>query len=67
MWPRLVASKILKKRLGSNNFVADIPNISDDSEEFLVESIPPKFDDHHQKSLSSNHILAHHNETQTYK
>lgn len=23
MWPRLVASKILNKRLGSNNFVAD--------------------------------------------
>ncbi|KAJ0629099.1 putative Endonuclease/exonuclease/phosphatase superfamily [Helianthus annuus] len=25
MWPRLVASKLLKKTLGSNNFVADIP------------------------------------------
>nr|GMD21813.1 type IV inositol polyphosphate 5-phosphatase 9 [Ipomoea batatas] len=67
MWPRLVASKILKKRLGSNNFVADIPSISDDSEEFLVEAIPPRFDDDHQKSLSSNHILAHHEETQSYK
>nr|GMD26548.1 type IV inositol polyphosphate 5-phosphatase 9 [Ipomoea batatas] len=67
MWPRLVASKILKKRLGSNNFVADIPSISDDSEEFLVEAIPPRFDDDHQKSLSSNHILAHHQETQSYK
>nr|GLL32823.1 type IV inositol polyphosphate 5-phosphatase 9 isoform X2 [Ipomoea trifida] len=66
MWPRLVASKILKKRLGSNNFVADIPSISDDPEEFLVETIPPRFDDDHQKSLSSNHILAHHQETQSY-
>ncbi|KAL8157661.1 type IV inositol polyphosphate 5-phosphatase 9-like [Apium graveolens] len=25
MWPRLVASKILRKTLGSNNFVADFP------------------------------------------
>ncbi|KAE8705420.1 Type I inositol 1,4,5-trisphosphate 5-phosphatase CVP2 [Hibiscus syriacus] len=25
MWPRLVANKILRKRLGSNNFVADFP------------------------------------------
>ncbi|KAI3796272.1 hypothetical protein L1987_38939 [Smallanthus sonchifolius] len=25
MWPRLVASKLLRKTLGSNNFVADIP------------------------------------------
>ena len=31
MWPRLVASKILKKRLlGSNNFVADFPSDSSD-------------------------------------
>ncbi|PSR90976.1 Type IV inositol polyphosphate 5-phosphatase [Actinidia chinensis var. chinensis] len=26
MWPMLVASKILGKRIGSNNFVADFPN-----------------------------------------
>ncbi|CAA7043736.1 unnamed protein product [Microthlaspi erraticum] len=25
MWPRLVANKILRKRVGSNNFVADFP------------------------------------------
>ncbi|GMI75244.1 Inositol Polyphosphate Phosphatidylinositol 5-phosphatase9 [Hibiscus trionum] len=27
MWPRLVASKILGKRLGSSNFVADFPSL----------------------------------------
>ncbi|KAK8526157.1 hypothetical protein V6N12_020638 [Hibiscus sabdariffa] len=29
MWPRLVANKILRKRLGSNNFVADFPRQED--------------------------------------
>ncbi|KAA8532415.1 hypothetical protein F0562_032447 [Nyssa sinensis] len=33
MWPRLIASKILRKRLGSNNFVTDIPS----KEETLLE------------------------------
>lgn len=35
MWPRLVANKILKKRLGSNNFVADIPSNNNNSEALL--------------------------------
>lgn len=35
MWPRLLANKILKKRLGSNNFVADIP--SNNNSEALLE------------------------------
>lgn len=26
MWPTLVANKILRKRLGSSNFVADYPS-----------------------------------------
>jgi len=26
MWPTLVANKILKKRLGSTNFIADYPS-----------------------------------------
>ncbi|XP_047963641.1 type IV inositol polyphosphate 5-phosphatase 9 [Salvia hispanica] len=38
LWPRLVASKIFKKRLGGNNFVADYPT-GDDS--FM--DIPPCF------------------------
>jgi hypothetical protein len=29
MWPRLVANKILRKSLGSNNFVADFPPNTD--------------------------------------
>ncbi|XP_010271141.1 PREDICTED: type IV inositol polyphosphate 5-phosphatase 9 isoform X2 [Nelumbo nucifera] len=33
MWPRLVANKILRKRSGSNNFVADFP----DNTETLLE------------------------------
>ncbi|KAK4484113.1 hypothetical protein RD792_011333 [Penstemon davidsonii] len=37
MWPRLVASKILKKRLGNNNFVADFPNEAN----LLELTVPP--------------------------
>lgn len=29
MWPALVANKILNKRLGSNNFIADYPSYED--------------------------------------
>ncbi|XP_010554268.1 PREDICTED: type IV inositol polyphosphate 5-phosphatase 9-like isoform X2 [Tarenaya hassleriana] len=36
MWPRLVANKILRKRVGSNNFVADFPT---NSEKLLEASI----------------------------
>ncbi|XP_065857335.1 type IV inositol polyphosphate 5-phosphatase 9 [Euphorbia lathyris] len=39
MWPRLVANKILRKRLGSNNFVADFPsNNSEDNIPNLAQS-----------------------------
>ncbi|KAL6190404.1 hypothetical protein ACLB2K_036802 [Fragaria x ananassa] len=49
MWPRLVANKILKKRLGSNNFVADFPSNSEDST-LLLET--PSFDPEKPLSLS---------------
>ncbi|XP_010242089.1 PREDICTED: type IV inositol polyphosphate 5-phosphatase 9-like [Nelumbo nucifera] len=42
MWPRLIANKILRRRLGGNNFVADFP----DNTETLLE-IPSS---HHQSS-----------------
>lgn len=55
MWPRLVANKFLRKRLGSNNFVADFP--SNDEETLL--RIP---------SLEKQQSLSHDNkETQNYK
>ncbi|KAL9457045.1 hypothetical protein AB3S75_006140 [Citrus x aurantiifolia] len=55
MWPRLVANKFLRKRLGSNNFVADFP--SNDEETLL--RIP---------SLDKQQSLSHDNkETQNYK
>ncbi|KAJ8574246.1 hypothetical protein K7X08_026051 [Anisodus acutangulus] len=60
MWPRLVASKVLK-RLGSTNFVADFP--SDDSE--ILLQIPHHFD---KKSLSSDDIiLSDPQEAQNYR
>nr|XP_016514156.1 PREDICTED: type IV inositol polyphosphate 5-phosphatase 9-like isoform X2 [Nicotiana tabacum] len=58
MWPRLVASKVLK-RLGSTNFVADFPSDS----EYLLEI--PHFD---KKSFSSNDIIFNdHEDTQNYR
>ncbi|KAM7463369.1 hypothetical protein LguiA_031490 [Lonicera macranthoides] len=55
MWPKLVASKILRKTLGSNNFVADFPeNTQLSSQEF------PNFDD-------SKSTFTDHQETQNYK
>ncbi|KAA8529880.1 hypothetical protein F0562_034516 [Nyssa sinensis] len=60
MWPRLVASKILRKRLGSNNFVADFPSNTGT----LLE--PPSLDD--EESLRSNTIFNDHGQkTQNYK
>ncbi|KAI7748983.1 hypothetical protein M8C21_033900, partial [Ambrosia artemisiifolia] len=53
MWPRLVASKLLRKTLGSNNFVADIPGNTNsflDLPTLDLESVPsPKIvlTDHH--------------------
>ncbi|KAB1205983.1 Type I inositol 1,4,5-trisphosphate 5-phosphatase CVP2 [Morella rubra] len=52
MWPRLVASKILRKRLGSNNFVTDF---SSNAEAFL--EIPSS----EQSSLSPKTIFNHNN------
>ncbi|KDO60864.1 hypothetical protein CISIN_1g046944mg [Citrus sinensis] len=55
MWPRLVANKFLRKRLGSNSFVADFPS---NDEETLIR-IP---------SLDKQQSLSHDNkETQNYK
>ncbi|XVE91850.1 hypothetical protein REPUB_Repub01dG0046900 [Reevesia pubescens] len=59
MWPRLVANKILRKRSGSNNFVADFPS---NKETNLLEI--PSLD---QRSLSSNTIFNHHKDTHNYR
>ncbi|XP_017224748.1 type IV inositol polyphosphate 5-phosphatase 9 isoform X2 [Daucus carota subsp. sativus] len=53
MWPRLVASKILRKTLGSNNFVADFPSGFEDSSLEL-----PSLDgasEYNPKSISTDH------------
>lgn len=55
MWPRLVANKFLRKRLGSSRFVADFPS---NDEETLIR-IP---------SLDKQQSLSHDSkETQNYK
>ncbi|KAG8498733.1 hypothetical protein CXB51_005096 [Gossypium anomalum] len=54
MWPRLVANKILRKRLGSNNFVADFP----------CNKEIPSLD---RPSLSPNSIFSHHKDTHNYR
>ncbi|KAI8538576.1 hypothetical protein RHMOL_Rhmol09G0114600 [Rhododendron molle] len=50
MWPRLVAGKILRKRLGSNNFVADFPINSIESslydQSLICSKIICNMDDH---------------------
>ncbi|MCD7454410.1 Type IV inositol polyphosphate 5-phosphatase 9 [Datura stramonium] len=63
MWPRLVASKVLK-RLGSTNFVADFPS---DNSEYLLEIPHHHFDTN--KSLSSDDIIFSHHlqEIQNYR
>ncbi|CAL5430428.1 unnamed protein product [Camellia sinensis] len=58
MWPRLVASKILRKRLGSHNFVADFPI----NTETLLEL--PYLE---QESLSSKIIFNDYQDTNNYK
>ncbi|XP_027362438.1 type IV inositol polyphosphate 5-phosphatase 9-like [Abrus precatorius] len=58
MWPALVASKILNKRLGSSNFVADYPS---NTEPLLGITS----DDH--SSLSVKTILNDHEDTQKCK
>lgn len=59
MWPRLIASKLLGKRLGSNNFVADFPSSLDSSLEL------PRMD---LESINSETIFStDHKETHNYK
>jgi len=53
MWPALVANKILNKRVGSTNFIADYP----------AEPLLP----HVHSSLRSRTILNDHKDTQKYK
>ncbi|CAK7326863.1 unnamed protein product [Dovyalis caffra] len=55
MWPRLVANKILGKRLGSNNFVADFPSNVEEASSLLDISTLGR------RSLSDNSILNQHN------
>ncbi|GAB4828687.1 Type IV inositol polyphosphate 5-phosphatase 9 [Ancistrocladus abbreviatus] len=45
MWPELVASKVFKKRLGSNNFVADYPSSGTESLMQSPISDKPSFED----------------------
>ncbi|XP_017220132.1 type IV inositol polyphosphate 5-phosphatase 9 [Daucus carota subsp. sativus] len=61
MWPRLIASKILRKTLGSNNFVADFPS---GLEDYSVEL--PSLD--LESANNSNSIFTDYNkETNNYK
>ncbi|XP_057774034.1 type IV inositol polyphosphate 5-phosphatase 9 [Salvia miltiorrhiza] len=62
MWPRLVASKIFKKRLGSHNFVADYPTAT--GEPFM--EIPPCFN-HKSLTPSATFIKDRDEETRNYK
>ncbi|KAF2316668.1 hypothetical protein GH714_042009 [Hevea brasiliensis] len=59
MWPRLVANKILRKRLGSNNFVADFPS----NKEVNLLEIPNLV----RPSLSADRIYDHQKDTHNYK
>jgi hypothetical protein len=58
MWPALVANKILNKRLGSRNFVADYPSYTDPLLGITSD---------YQLSLSTKSILNDHSDTQKYK
>ncbi|XP_057961970.1 type IV inositol polyphosphate 5-phosphatase 9 [Malania oleifera] len=58
MWPRLVANKILKTRLGSHNFVADFPG-----DETSLDA--PGLNDH--ESFNPKSLNIHHKHTYTYK
>lgn len=57
MWPALVANKILNRRLGSRNFIADYPSYTD-------PLLSTNSDD--QLSLSTKSINDH-SDTQKYK
>ncbi|WCJ33678.1 Type I inositol polyphosphate 5-phosphatase 5 [Euphorbia peplus] len=61
MWPRLVANKILRKRLGSNNFVADFPTNNNSEEDHSIPNLG-------KPSLSADKIFDHQNiDTHNYK
>ncbi|TQD90470.1 hypothetical protein C1H46_024019 [Malus baccata] len=62
MWPRLVANKILRKQLGSNNFVADFPS-NEVSEELILET--PSVDQPSSNLTST--VVNHHKDTNTHK
>ncbi|XP_038719839.1 type IV inositol polyphosphate 5-phosphatase 9 [Tripterygium wilfordii] len=58
MWPRLVANKILRKGLGSNNFFADFPKNNSQPDLLGVPS----------RSHSSDRVLNnHHKDVETYE
>ncbi|CAI9096883.1 OLC1v1033126C1 [Oldenlandia corymbosa var. corymbosa] len=61
MWPRLIASKILKKRVGSNNFVADYPS---DTETWIEL---PSLDQNFPSFNSDSCMVLDQEETQNYK
>uniref|UniRef100_A0A7N0TGE4 Inositol polyphosphate-related phosphatase domain-containing protein n=1 Tax=Kalanchoe fedtschenkoi TaxID=63787 RepID=A0A7N0TGE4_KALFE len=56
MWPRLVANKLLRKTLGSNNFVADFPD--DSHESFLSYDEAQMMKDNQQKDIAKYKIFA---------
>ncbi|CAK9176626.1 unnamed protein product [Ilex paraguariensis] len=60
MWPRLVASKILKKTLGSNNFAADFPSSCNTESSLEIPCLD-------QESISSKIIFSDNEETRTFK
>lgn len=62
MWPRLVANKILRKPLGSNNFVTDFPG-NDGPDGLVLEA--PSFDQPSSNSTST--IFNRHKDTNTHK
>jgi hypothetical protein len=49
MWPTLVANKILKKRLGSTNFIADYPSYDEPLLGFAdINHSPETITNHHK-------------------
>ncbi|KAK2635636.1 hypothetical protein Ddye_030428 [Dipteronia dyeriana] len=61
MWPRLVANKILRKGLGSNNFVTDVPSTN----ESILEI--PSLDEEPSLSHDTTIFDHDHKETKNYK
>ncbi|XP_076929646.1 type IV inositol polyphosphate 5-phosphatase 9-like [Bidens hawaiensis] len=59
MWPRLVASKLLRKTLGSNNFVADFPGNTCSFVDLPTMDLEPV--------LSPKIVLTDHHDTNKFK